>query len=319
MRPELLVIGLAGFLAQLVDGSLGMGYGVSASSILLAAGTAPAAVSASVNLAQVGTTLASGVSHWRADNVDLRVLPWLAVPGMIGGLTGALLLSVLPMTLAGPVMAAVLTLLGLSVLWRFVRLPDRAQTGPADTDRAPDDLHRAPARTAMPSRLALVPLALVGGTLTGCGGGGWGPVVTSTLLSRGTAPRTTIGSVSAAEFAVTVGASSGFLLGLGLGAVSVGPVLALLIGGAVAAPIAARVAGRLPARLLGLAVGAMVLVLNVPRLLQAVGVLHAPIVAVQGILAGSLLVGVLLAVAALHLQRARPAGRSSLGSVPDLP
>jgi uncharacterized protein len=257
---HLLLIALAGFGAQLVDGSLGMGYGVTSASLLLATGLAPALASASVNLAQLGTTLSSGASHWRAGNVDWAIVRRLAVPGGVGGLLGATLLSSLPAAVARPVMAVLLLLLGVGVVVRFVVRP------PAAT--VPDV---AWARR----RRFLGPLGLVGGVVNATGGGGWGPVVTSTLLTTGPAsPRRVIGSVSASEFVVTVCASVGFLVGLGLSGLHVGTIVALMVGGVLAAPVAALLAGRMPPEVLGVAVGAMIVNLNLGPVLETAGVDH---------------------------------------------
>lgn len=254
----LVLIALAGFGAQLVDGSLGMGYGVTSASLLLATGLAPALASASANLAQLGTTLSSGASHWRAGNVDWAIVRRLSVPGGIGGLLGATLLSSLPAAAARPVMAVLLLLLGLGVVARFVARPPAAVT--QDT---------AWARR----RRFLGPLGLVGGVVNATGGGGWGPVVTSTLLTTGPAsPRRVIGSVSASEFVVTVCASVGFLVGLGLSGLHAGTILALMAGGVVAAPVAALLAGRMPPQVLGVAVGGMIVNLNLGPVLALLGV-----------------------------------------------
>lgn len=268
---ELLLTGLAGLLAQLVDGALGMGFGITSASLLLATGMTPALVSASVKFAQLGTTLASGASHWRAGNVDARIMLRLAIPGGIGALTGALLLSSLATASAAPVMSLLLSVLGVLVIVRFLRR------------RAP----AAPGEGAAPRARLLMPLGLIGGLVDATGGGGWGPVVTSTLLTTArTAPRRVIGSVCTAEFVVTACASTGFLLGLGLGGFPVGMILALMAGGVIAAPVAARLAGRLPAVVLGVSVGSLIISLNAGTVLAALGLdgrvgaaAHAAIVA----------------------------------------
>lgn len=287
MDLNLLLAGIVGILAQLIDGALGMGYGVTSSSLLLATGMAPAVVAATVKFAQLGTTLASGASHWRARNLEGRVVARLAVPGGFGALVGATVLSSLSLELAAPVMSALLLGLGILVVLRFA------------TRRA----GHLPSGPVRPGGRLLVPLGLVGGLVDSTGGGGWGPVVTSTLLtSTRTAPRTVIGSVAAAEFVVTVCASIGFVLGLGISGVSLGLTLALMIGGVLAAPIAARLAGRLPAGILGVLVGSLIITLNLGPTLGAVGV-PAPLrLALQ--LGGAMLCLVLIAAA---VQRTRSA------------
>ena len=213
---KLVLLALVGLAAQLVDGSLGMGYGMTSSSLLLLAGLSPALASASVHLAEIGTTLASGASHWRLGNTDPRLVVRLGLPGAVGAFGGATVLSHLSTRAATPVTASLLILLGTYVLGRFALRPPRG----SGSRRSPH------------GRRLLVPLGVVGGFVDATGGGGWGPVVTTTLLTGGrTAPRTVVGSVGASEFLVTVAASAGFLTGLGTAGISLGIVLTLLVGG----------------------------------------------------------------------------------------
>ena len=239
---KLVLLALVGLAAQLVDGSLGMGYGMTSSSLLLLAGLSPALASASVHLAEIGTTLASGASHWRLGNTDPRLVVRLGLPGAVGAFSGATVLSHLSTRAATPVTASLLILLGAYVLGRFALRPPRG----SGSRRSPH------------GRRLLVPLGMVGGFVDATGGGGWGPVVTTTLLTGGrTAPRTVVGSVGASEFLVTAAASAGFLTGLGTAGISLGIVLALLAGGLVAAPIAAWLVSRLTGPVLGTAVGGL--------------------------------------------------------------
>lgn len=292
----LLLVALAGFGAQLVDGSLGMGYGITATSLLLMTGVGPALASASANLAQLGTTLSSGVSHWRAGNVDWTIVRRVALPGGIGGLAGATVLSSLSTAAARPVMALLLLALGIGVMVRFLtRPPQPGVEGRPWTRR----------------RLFLGPLGLVGGFVNSTGGGGWGPVVTSTLLATSpTSPRKVIGSVSTAEFIVTVCASVGFLVGLGLSGLHVGTIVALMVGGVVAAPVAARLAGRLPAQVLGVAVGSMILNLNLAPVLSLLGVDGVAAVVVR-VVALVLAVALVAVVGVRHLLAARRAAATT--------
>lgn len=247
----LIVLGVVGAIAQLIDGSLGMAYGVTSTTLLVAAGIAPAAASASVHFAEIGTTLASGFSHHKLGNVDWRIVRILAVPGAIGAFAGATLLSSLPADVAKPVVGVILLALGLYVLYRFLSLGGRR---PEFTGRV---------RTAF-----LVPLGLVGGTLDSLGGGGWGPVGTTSLLSSGRVePRKVVGSIDTSEFVVAVGGSLGFLLGLGAAGIDWGYALALLIGGVIVAPFAAWLVKHLPARVLGTAAGGLIVVTNARTLL----------------------------------------------------
>ncbi len=252
----LLVVGVVGLLAQLVDGALGMGYGATSASLLLTVGLTPALASASVHLAELGTNLASGVSHWRLGNVDRRLVLRLGVPGAVGAFLGATLLSHLTTAAAAPIMSGVLLLLGVYILTRFALRPPPVAT----------------ATTSPHRRRFLVPLGFLGGFVDATGGGGWGPVSTTTLLSAGrTAPRTVVGSVDTSEFLVTASASVAFLIGLGTSGIHVGYVLVLLAGGLVAAPAAAWLVSRLPASVLGSGVGGLVVLTNLRVLLVVVG------------------------------------------------
>ena len=200
-----------------------------------------------------GTTLASGASHWRLGNADPRLVIRLGLPGAVGAFSGATVLSHLSTRAATPVTASLLILLGAYVLGRFALRPPRG----SGSRRSPH------------GRRLLVPLGMVGGFVDATGGGGWGPVVTTTLLTGGrTAPRTVVGSVGASEFLVTVAASAGFLTGLGTAGISLGIVLTLLAGGLVAAPISAWLVSRLPGAVLGTAVGGLILATNLRVLLS---------------------------------------------------
>ena len=255
---KLLVLALVGLASQLVDGALGMGYGVTSSSLLLLAGLSPALASASVHLSEIGTTLVSGTAHHRLGNTDWRLVARLGGPGAVGAFLGATVLSRLSTGAAAPATSGILLVLGLYVLIRFAVRP------PAGSARR---------RSPHTARL-LVPLGLVGGFVDATGGGGWGPVATTTLLARGrTAPRTVVGSVDTAELMVTAAASAGFLAGLGAAGISPTVVGALLAGGLVAAPVAAWLVSRLPAGVLGSAVGGLIVMTNLRTILSA---LHAP-------------------------------------------
>lgn len=256
---NLLILAFAGFVAQLIDGSLGMGYGVTSTTMLLALGLAPAVVSASVHAGEVITTLVSGISHWRFGNVD-REMTWrLALPGAVGAFCGAVFLSRLPVHLARPGVSIFLFLLGIVVLFRFARPRKKAHTS-------------RPADPRVSSRF-LIPLGLIAGFFDATGGGGWGPIATSTLLSRGSqSPRQVVGSVDASEFLVALSATLGFILALGWTQINVAWTLAIVIGGVFAAPLAAWAVRLLPARILGITVGVMILVSNARTILTSLGV-----------------------------------------------
>lgn len=249
---KLLVLALVGLAAQLVDGALGMAYGLTSSTLLLLAGIAPAAASASVHLAEVGTTLAAGVAHWRFGNVDWRVVRRIAVPGALGAFAGATFLSALSTAAAAPWMAAILFTLGAYLLVRFAR--------PLRTERRAGRLRGR----------FLSPLGLVAGFVDATGGGGWGPVATPALLVSGRLePRKVIGSVDTAEFLVAGAASVGFLIGLGSEGFLLPMVLALLAGGLIAAPVAAWLIRLVPAQLLGAVVGGVIVLTNARTLMHA--------------------------------------------------
>lgn len=255
---SLLIFTLVGVGAQLVDGALGMAFGVTASTLLVLSGLAAAQASAAVHLAEVGTTLASGLSHWRFRNIDWALVAKLGAPGAVGAFLGATVLSSLSTENAAPVMAAILLAIGVYVLLRFsMRTPPAVRVG--------GTRHGAK---------FLVPLGLFGGFIDASGGGGWGPVTTSTLLSSGkTAPRTVIGSVSASEFLVAGSASLGFLVGLREEFLHNLPVVAgLAAGGVIAAPLAAWLVSRISPALLGTAVGGVIVLTNAQKLVSHFGV-----------------------------------------------
>ncbi|GAA1003970.1 UPF0721 transmembrane protein [Acrocarpospora pleiomorpha] len=249
---SLILLGLVGFAAQLVDGSLGMAYGVTSTTLLLAAGTGAAATSATVHLAEIGTTLASGLSHWRFGNIDWKVVAKIGVPGALGAFAGATFLSSLSTESAAPIMSIILLTLGLYVLIRFTAygLP-RGNLG-------------KPLRKRF-----LAPLGLVAGFVDATGGGGWGPVGTPAILASGRIPpRKVIGSIDASEFLVAIAASAGFLVGLGSENIDFAWVGVLLLGGVIAAPIAAWLVRHIPPRILGSAVGGVIVLTNVRTLLR---------------------------------------------------
>ena len=254
---SIVVLAIVGLAAQLVDGSLGMAYGVTSTTLLLAVGIAPALASASVHIAEVGTTLASGVSHWRFGNVDWGKVGWLAVPGGIGAFLGAVVLvSVITAEAAEPIIAIFLFSLGIYILARF---SFRRRQNPVVVRPI--------------SKGFLAPLGLIAGFLDAAGGGGWGPISTPTLLSSGRMePRKIIGTVDTSEFVVALAASIGFLLTLSFVEIPWGVVGALLVGGVIAAPIAAYVVRILPMRILGTAVGGVILITNMRTFLGAIGV-----------------------------------------------
>ena len=250
-----IVLALVGLAAQLVDGALGMAYGVTSSTLLLATGVAPAAASAAVHFSEIGTTLVSGISHHKLGNVDWRTVSILAVPGFVGAFIGATALSNLDAAVAKPIVATILLSLGVYVIYRFLRLGGRR-----------------PQFKARPSAGFLTPMGLVAGALDAVGGGGWGPVGTTSLLSSGRLePRKVVGSIDTSEFVVAVGGSLGFILALGSQGINWGYAGALLVGGIIAAPIAAYLVRLLPARVLGVAAGGLIVLTNTKTVLESLG------------------------------------------------
>lgn len=253
---KLLIFGLAGFIAQLVDGGLGMGYGLTSASILVALGVTPAIASASIHFAELATTAASGTAHYRFGNVEPALFKRMIWPGAVGAFVGACLLSLAPGDAIKPLVSTLLLLLGLYVLARFV------------VPRAPQTVG-----TQQPSAWLLVPLSLVAGFFDSIGGGGWGPIATPTLMARaGSDPRRVIGTVDASEFVVTLAGTLGFALVLGLTQINWGWVAIFAVSGLVAAPLAAWLVRLLPARVLGVFVGGMIVVTNTRTLLSALSI-----------------------------------------------
>jgi uncharacterized protein len=275
---KLMLFAMVGVLAQLIDGALGMAYGLTSTTLLVAVGTVPATASATVHLAELGTTAVSGVSHWRFGNVDWRTVRLMTFPGAVGAFAGAVVLSSLDGETAKPWVAGILMALGVYVLFRFL---GKAK-GPRPATGRP-----------LPSVL-LAPLGLGAGFLDAVGGGGWGPVGTPTLLASGRMePRKVVGSVDTGEFLVALGASIGFLVSLSWRQVPVTLVLLLLAGGLVAAPLAAWLVRHLAPRKLGVIVGAAILLTNSRTLASTFGIegtwqaaMYLTIVAVVGTLAG---------------------------------
>jgi len=214
---------LVGFAAQLVDGALGMAFGVISSTLLISLGVPPQFASAGVHAVEVFTTGASGISHVLHKNVNWSLFRRLVIPGVIGGVIGAYVIT-LAAEKARPFVLAYLICIGLYLLWRGLRH--------AHQERKPK---------------VVEPLGLVGGFLDAAGGGGWGPVVTSNLLVQGVEPRKVIGTVNTAEFFLSVSISTSFIVQLGAG-VFTPALVGLLIGGLLAAPFGAFVAKRVPAR-----------------------------------------------------------------------
>lgn len=236
VEADFLTFVAVGFLAQLVDGALGMAFGVISTTALVALGVPPAAASAGVHAVETATTAVSGVSHAIARNIDWKLFARIAVPGVCGAILGAYFLTSLSTEMARPVIQAYLGILGIWIFWRGLRHIHR--------ERSPKIVE---------------PLGLAGGFFDAAGGGGWGPIVTSNLIIQGSTPRRTIGTVNAAEFFVALSAAITFIMALGWEVVTTA-TLGLLAGGIIAAPFGALLARRLPADMLMLLVGGVIII-----------------------------------------------------------
>jgi len=229
---------VVGFLAQLVDGALGMAYGVISNTFLLSLGIPPVISSSSVHIAEIFTTGVSGFSHFKFGNIDKKLFLKLIIPGIVGGILGSYLLTQIPGSIIKPFIAIYLSIMGVMILVKLITKKQYREV-----------------------KKGLRPLAIIGGFFDAIGGGGWGPIVTSTLVANGNHPRFTIGSVNASEFFVTLAEAITFVALLGIVRWQI--VLGLIIGGVVAAPFAAFLCKKLPPRLLMLITGSTVVFLSV--------------------------------------------------------
>ncbi|HQV84852.1 MAG TPA: sulfite exporter TauE/SafE family protein [Chitinophagaceae bacterium] len=237
---------LAGFLAQMVDGAVGMGYGVTSTSLLMSMGVPPAAISGSVHTAEIFSSAASGYSHYKFGNVNKKLFKVLVIPGVLGAVAGAGMLVWMGDkygNLIKPFLAAYCMILGFRILYQaYKRNKKNKKVKKAGW------------------------LAGAGGFLDSFGGGGWGPLVTSTLISKGRSPQYVIGSVSLSEFFVTLSSAMSFFVFIGITHWQV--IMGLMIGGAVAAPLAAKLAGKLPVRTMLICVGLMVIIWSIRVLVK---------------------------------------------------
>jgi uncharacterized membrane protein YfcA len=245
---------IVGYLAQFVDGTLGMGYGVFSASLLVSIGLYPVIASASVHTAEVFTTLLSGVFHFKLGNVKRDLVLSLAIPGVIGGVAGAYFLASVPGKTIKPFAAVILLMMGLLILYRFLVRKNPIPTGNNGY-----------------SRWKLTLLGLIAGFMDAVGGGGWGPIATPSLILGGDdEPRQVVGSINLIEFFVTVAETLTFLITVGPEAFRWDIVVALLIGGAIAAPTAAFLCRKLPDKALGSLIGVALIGLNTRTLLKLI-------------------------------------------------
>ena len=246
--PEFLALIAIGFFAQLVDGALGMAFGLISTSALLSLGIAPAQASAAVHTAEVATTAASGLSHLLHRNIRRRLFLTLLTAGVLGGVLGAYVLSNIDARAIRPFVSAYLLVIGILILMKAAKL----------------------APTSEDAKVGYAaPLGLVGGFLDAIGGGGWGPLVTSTLIGSGHAPRKVIGSVNAAEFFITVAVATTFFIELG--SAHVEHIVPLIIGGVLAAPFGGYIARHVRPHALMAVVGALVSAVALFQLIKSFG------------------------------------------------
>ncbi len=245
ITTDLLIYMLGGFIAQMIDGALGMAYGVSATTFLLSFGISPAAASASVHTSEIFTSGVSGLMHLKFGNVNNKLFKTLLLPGVIGAIMGAYILSSLQeyAYVLKPIVATYTMILGIIIIRKVIKK-----------------------KTAKKKTKNIGILASVGGFLDAIGGGGWGPIVTSTLIAGGRNARYTIGSVNLAEFFVAFSSSVTFSLFIGLNHFQV--ILGLILGGMIAAPIAAKLSSRLPVKTIMLVVGIIVIIVSLRIILM---------------------------------------------------
>lgn len=247
---------LFGLFAEYIDGSLGMAYGVTSSSLIITLGVAPALASASIHTAETFTTLFAGISHWKFGNIRKDIAIPLIIPGVIGGVIGAILLSNLAAHTTKPVIALFLAFVGLIIFMRFLTRKDILIVDKPI------------------SKTGLSILGFTAAFCDACAGGGWGPIATPTLMmTNKSQPRKVIGSVDASEFFITIAETITFILLLGPENFHWNWVLALIIGGGIAAPLAAYTCKKIPTRLLGVLVGLILLITNLRTLLKIFGVI----------------------------------------------
>jgi uncharacterized membrane protein YfcA len=246
---DIFIFAIVGFGAQLVDGSLGMGYKVSSTTLLLSFGVPPKVASASVHTAGIISSAVSGYSHYRFGNFDKKLIIRLAIPGMIGGIIGALTLSAVPSDIIKPLISLYLLFMGMRIVLKALKKIGQVE---------------AHVNTHV--------LGMMGGFFDATGGGGWGPIVTTTLVVNGHPPRQVIGSVNIAEWFVTIVQAVTFFFALG-DILNYSAIIGLIIGGVLAAPLAAYICQRVPIQKLMFAVGILIMFLSSRNLLQSIGVI----------------------------------------------
>lgn len=242
------------FIAELIDGAIGMGYGVSLTTFLLSIGIGTAMASASVHISEIFTSLVSGISHFKIGNFDKKTFTYLAISGVIGGVSGGYTAVIFQnVSLVRPGVSGILLLMGLLIIKKYFNKRDIVEQ-----------------KYDIPRGRHLILLGLIASFIDAIGGGGWGPISTTALVVNNTHPKKTIGSVNFAEFFVTLSISLTFFLTLPR--IEWGIVLPMIIGGVIAAPIAALITRILPHKTLGITVGFLIMFLSLRTILNATGI-----------------------------------------------
>lgn len=242
------------FVAELIDGGLGMGYGVSLTSLLLSVGVGTAVASASVHMSELFTTFISGVSHFKMGNFNKKIFTYLTVSGVVGGSLGAYLAVIFQdVSAIKPVVSSILLLLGVLIIIKYLKKKDSLEE-----------------EYATPRKRHLLPLGFVAAFIDAIGGGGWGPVATPTLIAGNSNPAKTIGSVNFAEFFVTMSISITFFLAMP--DIEWTLVVPMIIGGVIAAPTATLIIKKMSPKILGISVGCLIILLSIRTILKAFGV-----------------------------------------------
>ncbi|MDR8393628.1 sulfite exporter TauE/SafE family protein [Aliifodinibius sp. S!AR15-10] len=242
---EVLLFILIGFIAQLIDGTLGMAYGISTNTFLISIGISPVQASASIHIAEVATTFVSGISHYGFGNVDIELVKKLILPGMIGAMIGALVLVWLPMQIMKTAVGMYLLVMGGYILYKAIRKSPEKKV-----------YHHT------------IPLGFFGGFFDSSGGGGWGTIVASTLVAKGSIPRLAVGTVNFAEFFIALTSSLTFVLSISM--INWRIILGLALGGALAAPFSAYFARHIPARAFSVLIGITIMLLSGYTLYKAI-------------------------------------------------
>lgn len=252
MEFDLALYVAVGFAAQLIDGAIGMGYGVIATSVLVTTGMPPAVASAAVHVTKMPTGIASGLSHWKFGNVDWSICRRLVLPGIVGGIIGASVIALLPLQVIRPLAALYLGIMGVLVILRAVRWKGRNGFG---TSRS------------RPGRVGLL------GGLFDSFGGGWGPIVTTSLVMQGAEPRKAVGSANTAEPVIAAVQAAVFAFWLGTATLTTigSTALAIMAGALIAAPLAAFLVNKLPGQWIAAAVGITLVAINVPAIVSLIG------------------------------------------------